>query len=200
MFHSKQLRQAVTAIVCVAVCMQQAVFAAGNSNIIYVDGVKVHRDIKNLTLDEHGQFNGAIVDSSGKPVVGADVVIGREMQPVALLKTDADGRYTTNELKPGIYQVASFAGVQTFRVYQNGQQPKDAVAGAIAVMDDQTLRGQSCSSCDSPGCDGCGSGSGSKGGCGTLCGLLKNPLVWGVVIAAAIVLPIVLSDDDDDAS
>lgn len=183
MFQSNQAKRVVAAMLCAAICMQQAVFAA-QPKFTVVEGVKVYQGIQNLVLDANGSLNGAIVDVNGQPVEGAIVVIGQQTEHVATVKTNERGEYSYNGLTPGVYQVASFAGLRTFRVWNAGTEPQDAVKGAIDATDSKTFRGQ---------CD-------ERGGDEGLClRLLKSPLVWTAVIAAAIAIPLAL-DDDDDAS
>ncbi|QDS88636.1 hypothetical protein EC9_28270 [Rosistilla ulvae] len=180
MFQSIRAKRAIAALLCAAVCMQQAVFAA-QPQFTVVEGVKVYRGIQDLALDQAGNLNGSIVDVAGQPVQGATVVIGQQTEHVTTVKTNERGEYSVQGLNPGVYQVASFAGLRTFRVWNADNAPKDSVKGVIDVTDTNTYRGQ------------------RGGGEGLLLRLLKSPLVWTAVIAAAIVIPLAL-DDDDDAS
>ncbi|QDV12514.1 hypothetical protein CA51_23990 [Rosistilla oblonga] len=183
MFRSIQAKRAIAAVVCAAVCMQQAVFAA-QPQFTMVEGVKVYSGIQDLALDQQGNLNGSVVDVDGKPVQGATVVIGQQTEHVTTVKTNDEGVYSVKGLKPGVYQVVSFAGLRTYRVWNADSAPEGSVKGAIGVTDTKTFRGQ---------CD-------ERGGDESLClRLLKSPLVWTAVIAAAIAIPLAL-DDDDDAS
>ncbi|QDV69469.1 hypothetical protein Poly24_31850 [Rosistilla carotiformis] len=183
MFQTIRAKRAIAAMLCAAVCMQQAVFAA-QPQFTVIEGVKVYRGIQDLALDQAGNLNGSIVDVVGQPVQGATVVIGQQTEHVTTVKTNERGEYSVEGLNPGTYQVASFAGLRTFRVWNADSAPEGALKGAIDVTDTKTYRGQ---------CD-------DRGGDEGLClRLLKSPLVWTAVIAAAIVIPLAL-DDDDDAS
>jgi hypothetical protein len=172
---SKMFRVAVVAMTCLGVVMPSRGFA---SEPVIVDGIPVKQTIENLSLSD-GVLVGGLVDKNGRGVADAPVVIGQQGKPVAELRTDAEGRFAAKGLKPGVYQVVSHGAVTTHRAFAADQAPKDAKRGVIHQVDPEVARGAP-----------------SNGG---LLGVLSNPLVLALVIAAAIAIPLAL-DDDDDAS
>lgn len=170
----KTFRAAVVALTCLGVVVPRGAIAA---NPVVVDGVPVSQVVEDLEL-QNGMLIGGLVDASGKGVADAPVVIGQQGKPVAELRTDAEGRFAAKGLKPGLYQVVSHGKVSTHRVWESGKAPAEAKRGVIHSVDPQIARGA------------------SNGG---LLGILANPLVLALVIAAAIAIPLAL-DDDDDAS
>ncbi|QDS87980.1 hypothetical protein EC9_21650 [Rosistilla ulvae] len=180
MRNSKLLKTIVTIVTCAAIAVPHPAMAASRTTQI-VDGVKVSQDIKNVRLGAASKLRGAIVDHNGRPVAGAPVVVGQQGKIVAQLDTAADGRYEVADVAPGIYQVASYAGVQTVRLHA-ADAPAGSVEGVVQVIDSEGIsRGQ------------------SNGRFSLLKRIATNPLTWAVVIAAAIAIPLAL-DDNDDAS
>ena len=170
----KTFRAAIVALTCLGVVVPRGVMAA---ETVIVDGVPVSQTVENLELQK-GMLIGGLVDASGKGVEDAPVVIGQNGKPVAELRTDSEGRFAAKGLKPGVYQVVSHGKVTTHRVWEEGKAPAEAKRGVIHSVDPQVARGA------------------SNGG---LLGILANPLVLALIIAAAIAIPLAL-DDDDDAS
>lgn len=172
---SKTFRAAVVALTCLGVIVPRGSIAA---EAVIVDGIPVSQQVENLELQQ-GLLIGGLVDAAGKGVEDAPVVIGQNGKPVAELRTDSEGRFAATGLKPGVYQVVSHGAVTTYRVYEQGQAPAEAKKGVIHQVDPQIARGA---------------------GHGGLLGILANPLVLALIIAAAIAIPLALDDDDDDAS
>ena len=170
----KTFRAAIVALTCLGVVVPRGAIAA---NPVVVDGVPVSQVVEDLEL-QNGALIGGLVDASGKGVADAPVVIGQEGKPVAELRTDEEGRFAVKGLKPGLYQVVSHGKVSTHRVWESGKAPAEAKRGVIHNVDPQVARGAS-----------------HHG----LLGILSNPLVLALIIAAAIAIPLAL-DDDDDAS
>jgi hypothetical protein len=170
---SKTFRAVVVALTCLGVCFPHPSFA---TEMVVVDGIQVNKVVQDLSLQD-GVLIGGLVDSNGKGVEDAPVVIGQNGKAVAELRTDAEGRFAAKGLKPGVYQVVSHGGLSNYRVWEADQAPVDAKKGVIQTVDRNVARGA------------------SNGG---LLGILANPLVLALVIAAAIAIPVAL--DDDDAS
>lgn len=194
MRNSKLLKSIVTIVTCASMALPHSAFAAARSAQV-VDGVQVSQNIKDVQLGSAGTLRGAVVDNNGRPVAGAPVVVGQQGKVVAQFDTAADGRYALKDVTPGVYQVASYAGVQTIRVYADNA-PAGAVQGVVQVVDQAGIeRGQCCE--NGASCPGCAQCNGGR--YGVLKRIVTNPLTWAVVIAAAIAIPLAL-DDDDDAS
>lgn len=172
---SKMLRAAVVALTCLGVCVPQLSLAA---ETVVIDGIRVSQKTEDVRLQD-GLLIGGLVDQNGRGVEDAPVVIGQNGKPVLELRTDAEGRFAAEGLKPGVYQVVSHGGVQNYRVWDESNAPATAKRGVIHNVDPQIARGA------------------SNGG---LLGILANPIVLALIVAAAIAIPLALDDDDDDAS
>lgn len=172
---SKLLRATVVALTCLGVCVPQLSMAA---ETVVVDGIPVSRKIEDVSLQD-GLLIGGLVDQNGRGVEDAPVVIGQNGKAVLELRTDAEGRFAAEGLKPGVYQVVSHGGVNTYRVWDEPNAPATAKRGVIHTVDPQIARG-------------------AHGG--GLLGVLANPIVLALIVAAAIAIPLALDDDDHDAS
>lgn len=173
---SKLFHVMVVAVTCLGVCFPAQAFA--NPKVPHVNGIPVVQEVGDLSLRD-GTLVGGLVDENGRGVADAPVVIGQQGEAVAKIRTDEDGRFAVEGLKPGVYQVVSHGAVTTHRVWAEKNAPAGAKKGVIHSVDPQVARGAP-----------------SHGG---LLGVLSNPLVLALAIAAAIAIPLAL-DDDDDAS
>jgi len=132
--------------------------------------------IRDIALQAGGTMRGQVVDAQGNPCgeTPLRVVRASDQAPVAIAQTDAQGRFDVSGLTGGVYRVETAAGVAVYRLWAPNTAPPSAVASALVVQGDPTVRGN----------------LGSIGWFGwTLIGL---------GVAAAIALPLAL--DDDDAS
>ncbi len=198
---NKLFQTAIVLTVCITMTLPPSAFARSQAGQI-IDGVKIAQTIADIELQDGHILEGTIVDQSGRPVAGSAVAIGQQSKMIAYLDTDSSGRYRLTHVKPGIYQVASYAGVQSVRVHSDNA-PAGALHGIVQVIDQEGIvRGQ-CSSGENVCCEQdcnqcCPPCRPRRFAC--LRAIACSPLVWAVVIAAAIVIPIAVSNDDDDAS
>ena len=180
MRNTKPFRALVAVMLSAIMLVPHPVVAAGQ-RAQKVDGIEISNTVKKVVLDQGTTLKGAIVDAAGNPVANAPLVIGQQGKFVTKLATDADGRYEVTGLKQGYYQVASFAGVQNIQVVDAKSAPKDSVRGVVQVINDEGIaRGQ------------------NAGRFEFLMQLIRNPLVWAIIIAIGIAIPLAI--DDDDAS
>ncbi len=169
---SKTFRAVVVALTCLGVFFPHSSFA---TEMVVNDGFQVNKDIQDLSLQD-GVLIGGLVDSNGRGVEDAPVVIGQNGKAIVELRTDAEGRFAVKGLKPGVYQVVSHGGLDSYRVWEADQAPANAKKGVIQVVDPNVARGAT-------------SGSAFD---------LANILIAGLVIIPAVAIPLAL--DDDDAS
>jgi hypothetical protein len=155
---------------------------------VTAEGIPVRLQVEDVRLHQ-GELRGAIVDVNGKPVASAPVAVGQAGKVLAELNTDSEGRFAVKGMKTGTYQVASYAGVQNYRLW-NEAAPSQAKQGIIHVLPEGVARANSCDS----GCDSC------AGGQSSLCKSLGAPLLVIGAVAAAVAITVAVADDDDDAS
>ncbi len=172
-------RAILVALLCTGVAAPQ-LQAAGGSAEVTKHGIPIRTQVEDVALQGSGQLQGALVDVNGRPVVGAPVMVGQAGKVIAEMQTDAEGRFVTPGLKSGVYQVASMAGVQSYRVWDTTSAPRSAKQGVIHVLPEGVARGA-------------GEGMGDA-----LRSALTNPIVVvGAVVAAGVAVVAIASDDDD---
>jgi hypothetical protein len=154
--------------------------------------------ITDVALDAQGIFQGRVVDAQGQPVTGINVLMKTDEAVVVSTQTDAAGAFQVNSLRGGFYQLHVASSAKNVRVWAPSTAPPSATEGLLVTLGD-VQRGQGCT-VDS--CTGtCGGTCAACGGGGAL-GFFTHPFVIGAAVAAAIAIPLAVSnnDDDDDAS
>lgn len=163
-------------------------------------GIQVDEQIEEIRLSSGGRLSGVIVDGSGKPIKGTPVVVGQLGKPIAQLITDAEGRFEVTGLSDGHYQVASYAKVQNYRVY-NAAAPANAKEGIVHVMPEQIARAQMSGDVvpePIPGSYGPAYGNLPPANPHRpLLGAIMNPILIGGLIAGAVAIGVAISEDDD---
>lgn len=170
------LRALIVALTCFGVAAPQLRAAGATANVTE-HGIPIRTQVEDVVLQTGGGLQGALVDVNGKPVVGSPVAIGQSGKVVAEMLTDQEGRFSTSGLRSGTYQVASLAGVQSYRIWDASTAPKSAKQGVIHVLPEGTARGQ--------------------GGSGVRAALTNPIVVVGAIVTAGVVAVAVASDDDD---
>jgi hypothetical protein len=132
--------------------------------------------VTDVALDNGGTLQGQLVDLPGNNVAGVPVSMRTQDHHVATTTTLADGRFTVQGLKGGVYQVAAGEGQGVYRLWSPGTAPPSARNGAIVYT--QNCRG-----------GGCGGGG--------LKNFLANPLVIAAIVATAIAVPVALANSHD---
>lgn len=136
--------------------------------------------VRDVALDDAGRLHGRALDGSLRPQAGKKITLWRDSQPVIELTTDSQGRFAVAGLRGGVYSLRSDEAVQSYRVWAPGTAPPHAEGAAVLVAQELIVRGQR----PHP-----------------IYGILKDPLLLGVIVAAAIAIPIAIAaGDDDDAS
>jgi hypothetical protein len=146
--------------------------------------------LKNVELSEDGELRGQVLTESGMPGL-ATIAVRSDRDGKSItqtVKTDENGRFAVNGLATGICVFA--IGEDTFacRVWNHGIAPPKSLQTIAVVPTSGVVLAQNCTTCEKPTIR-------SRLACMT--GTQKALLVG--VIAAAIIIPIAL-DDDDNAS
>ncbi len=131
--------------------------------------------IADVSLHDGGRLFGMVVDAQGLPMPGSDVVILQAGKVVGRSKTDTLGQFTSGALRGGVYQVAAGNGVTTLRVWETSAAPPSARSVALVVGSSTVVRGQR--------------------PFGSL--VFSDALVLAAIIAAAIAIPIAISNSDN---
>lgn len=198
----KKLQATLAMISCIGFILPTTVVGAVASPASFAQDV---------AMGQGGVLQGKVMNASGSVVPGAKVQIHQAGDVVDTVATDAEGTFRFNELRGGVYQVATAGAATQFRLWASQTAPPNASQAALLVTSSEVVRGQCCdtmsdcgcydpcaSSCTAPSM-GCGCGGGGCGCGGGGCGggsLLPWLLIGGAV--AAVAIPLAL--DDDDAS
>jgi hypothetical protein len=124
-----------------------------------------------VKLQKDATLLGQVVDSQGAAVAGVPIALRNNGQEVAAAVTNSGGLFAFRGLSQGVYQVVSGSSVHTFRVWTLQTAPPAAQQAALVVLGDGLVRGQR-----------------------PLSSLLTGPLLIGGAIAAAIAIPIAVSN------
>ncbi|MEM9351853.1 MAG: carboxypeptidase-like regulatory domain-containing protein [Planctomycetota bacterium] len=144
--------------------------------------------IADVGLQQGGVLTGQITDAKGASLPGV-AVVAASRKGQSRTTTDANGRFAIAGLEGGLHRVEA-AGQTTFcRAWAPGTQPPNAQTGLLLVAPSDIALGQHC---------GSRVGSGYGQGYGRRSHPFRNPVVMGGVVAAAIAIPVALSNSDDD--
>jgi hypothetical protein len=95
-----------------------------------------------VALSRTGALSGRVVDHTGAPVEGAEIVVKQGDAEVARSTSDRQGNFTISNLKNGVYTVSSGATVGTYRVWSETTAPPSANAQALLITGKNGARGQ----------------------------------------------------------
>ncbi|MEZ6124077.1 MAG: carboxypeptidase-like regulatory domain-containing protein [Planctomycetaceae bacterium] len=128
--------------------------------------------VTDVSLSAAGDLHGLVVTDTGLPLANVAVQVVHDKSVVAVVRTDAAGRYVVQSLRPGVHLVRTVEGQQVCRFWNAAGAPPAARQGLVMTASQTIVRGQSCGEdCGEDCCDGgCGRGCGLFGGGG--CGLL----------------------------
>lgn len=143
--------------------------------------------VSDIALAPSGDLLGTVVDEQGQPVVNAAVQVAHQQTVIALVRTDAQGRYAVQGLRSGLHMVRTVNGQKLCRFWTPAMAPPSAATGLVMVSRAGIVRGQ----------NGCGDGCGESvyyegcGDCGEYCSQRRG-LFGGIGggIGAGALLPI----------
>ncbi len=139
--------------------------------------------VNDVALGHGGTLVGKVVNRQGVAQSNVPVRISQMGQVVAETFTNAQGDFQVTDLRGGVYQIETSQGVGVYRLWAEHTAPPAANDGALIIHGDDAVAGNQCNPC---------------GGGGGLLGVLANPWVLALIVAAAIAIPLALDDDDDD--
>jgi hypothetical protein len=168
--------------------------------------------VADIALGMDGLLTGQAMSMQGQPLAGETVVISDGRQHLSTT-TDAKGQFTFTGLRGGAYTVYTSQQTHTCRAWKDGTAPPSATRGLMIVHGNETVLGQNRWERTMGRGTNCGAqvDCGDQVGCGTpvmggaFAGArdaLRNPLVIGGIVAAAVAIPVAIhnSNDDDPAS
>lgn len=128
-----------------------------------------------VALTNRRSLDGQVVNANGAPVAHSTVWALQGGKSVATAQTDEQGWFSFDSMKGGVYQLETENGAGLVRAWTESSAPPVAQSHALLVADGQVARGQ-----------------------GAMRRLITNPWVWGIGIATAIAVPVIIAASDDD--
>lgn len=134
--------------------------------------------VNDIAFGTGGQLRGYVFNRQGQPSDAFRLKVTQNGRPATEVVTDKQGRFQVDGMRGGMFQVA--AGKQTYmcRGWVAGTAPPKARTDLLVVPDGVVERGQR--------------------PIGDL--FFADPVMVGLVVAAAIAIPIAVSNSKDDAS
>ena len=135
------------------------------------------REAIDLVMSADGALRGVVVDSNGRGVRGTVVQLLREGEKRGEAITDVNGHFQFTNLSGGVYHILTPSTISLCRIWTNKAAPPSANRELLIATGDLVARGQR------PICDL----------------FFVDPLLVGIIVAAAIAIPIAIHNSDDDA-
>ena len=166
-------KDVIVSLACLGVLLPQATFAAAPGELQQLPGQIAASEagsvIRDIALREGGVLVGQIVTAEGTAAAKVPVSLQQNGTELVRTVTDANGLYAVKGLRGGVYQVVSGKTIDTYRLWTPGTAPPSARDAAMLVEGNAVVRGK-------------------------LGDLLGNPWVLTTIIAAAIAIPIAVSN------
>jgi hypothetical protein len=138
--------------------------------------------IRDVELSYGGLFVGRLLDDNGRPLPNANVAILTGGKTLAATHTDAEGVFAVAKLRGGVHEIATQDNVHLFRLWAPGTAPPNSPKSVDIISGTDIVRGQY------------GPPPGNR-----FVRKAKvwatNPFVVGGVVAAAVAIPVALSDN-----
>jgi hypothetical protein len=131
--------------------------------------------VVDVRLDERGSVRGILIDAAGQPLATRSVVLQQTGAAVCSTETDAAGGFAFRGLAGGVYRLIVGDQTVTCRVWTHGAAPPTATDQLTVVAGPPLIRGQQ-----------------------PFSEIFRNPLFVGLIIAAAIAIPIAVHNAQDD--
>lgn len=132
---------------------------------------------RDVSLGGASEIHGQLVDKNGAPLANRVVVAVHTDKSSLQTVSDANGLFRLRDAKPGLYQIASERSYQLCRCWADGTAPPSSSKQLLMVEGDQTIRGQR-----------------------PFGELLSGPVLIALIIAAAIIIPIAIHNNNKTAS
>jgi hypothetical protein len=169
----KIFSNAIAAIACFGLLLPQSTFAQTASNAAN----HAKPPVRDLVLGQGGTLQGQVVDAQNAPRAGTAVIVLAGGKKVRETTTDNKGHFVVDGLRSGLYAVGSEGGFGVYRTWTSVTAPPSTPSAALIVESGEIVRGQS-----------------------PLWYWLTNPWIVSLGIAALIVVPIAVNNNDKSSS
>ena len=131
--------------------------------------------IADVRLDERGLLRGKLVSTTGQPLATRPVVLQQAGGTACSTETDAAGGFVLRGVRAGVHRLVVDERSVACRVWTNAAAPPSAIDQLTVVAGPPLIRGQQ-----------------------PFSAVFTNPLFIGLVIAAAIAIPIAVHNAQND--
>jgi hypothetical protein len=170
------------AVACIGLVLPPTAFAAEQVQPQQPQQPQPLFRTSDVALRNGGLLVGQVVNQAGAPQAGAVVAIRYADREVVRTTTDKDGVFAAQGLRGGQYQLATENGQSICRLWAVETAPPSAQQSALIVSGQDVVRGQF-----------------GMPGYGPMTDWVEwiksHPYITAGVVAAAIAIPIALSDD-----
>jgi hypothetical protein len=133
--------------------------------------------IHDVALHKGGVLLGELVDAQGNGAAKIEVQLMQHGAPLRQGRTDESGQFLFDGLPGGIYQIVTPTNAAVIRAWSPSTAPPAARPHVMLVVHQSTIRTQNSHPAN-----------------------LSRHVVLGLVIAAAVAVPIAIATDEDDGS
>lgn len=131
--------------------------------------------VSDIRLDPQGRLRGQLVDVRGEPVADEKLELHGGGRMVGCTTSRADGQFDFERLPAGVYQVRFGSYAVACRAWTAEAAPPVAKGRLIVLSEPVTVRGQQ-----------------------PISEIFRNPLFIGLVVAAAVAIPVAIHNAHDD--
>ena len=125
-------------------------------------------EVRDVQLSREHTLTGVLVDAQGRPTANAEITIRMATGPGRRIVTNSQGHFRFGPLRGGVYQLNAGHGALFVRAWKHSTAPPKAPSVVVLSSNAPVLRGQ-----------------------GPLSELLTyDPVLFGIIIAAAIAIPV----------
>ena len=157
--------------------------------------------IPDVRLNSDGLFVAQLVSNTGQPLSSRQLKISSREKLLTAVTTSPSGRVAVRGLNGGVFQIDYADQSTIFRLWTANAAPPNAASELMIVQNRPVARAQC--DCEVPCDGGCDVGVVAPDGPNPFSGILgQEPIMIGLLVAAAIAIPIAVhnSGDSDDAS
>jgi hypothetical protein len=131
--------------------------------------------IHDIRLDLQGTLHGKLIDLEGRPVIEETLELIREGQTITRAISGQDGQFRFAQVAGGIYQIRFGSSMVVCRVWTDAAAPPVAKSQLIVLEAAPVVRGQQ-----------------------PVSEIFRNPLFIGLLVAAAIAIPVAVHQSQGD--
>ena len=154
--------------------------------------------IPDVKLNPDGLFVAQLVSTGGQPLGGRQLKITDHENKLTTATTSPQGRVAVRGLHGGVFKVGYANQSSIVRVWTHDVAPPNAVSEFLLIQNQRVTRGQcDCGDVCNGGCDAVVNPDGPNPFAGILG---QEPIMIGLLVAAAVAIPIAVHNSQADAS